>query len=276
MKTVNTIFFFLILSVIAVGQSVTQKDAANVAENFFKHQYFRTYQQKSEKVISEMLEYKFNNQSSLYVANFENGGFVILSSENTVFPIIGYSYVGKINLNQLPVQMQEWLDGQSAQIIEVRNSSNKSIHPLWNTFSNESNYSQSKNIRSVNPLLTTTWGQGNPYNMYCPQVPATQQRTVVGCVALAMGQVMKYYNYPEQGVGEGFTFWTDTMWANYGETTYRWSEMTDVANDQSKDAIATLLFHCGVSVYMNYGVNGSGTQSDYIPWALINNFKYQI
>ncbi|MBO7629572.1 MAG: C10 family peptidase, partial [Bacteroidales bacterium] len=52
----------------------------------------------------------------------------------------------------------------------------------------------SKNAQTVDPLITAKWGQGSPYNALCPP------NTPVGCVAVAMGQVMRYWGYPEHGI----------------------------------------------------------------------------
>ena len=130
---------------------------------------------------------------------------------------------------------------------------------------------------AVEPLLKDiTWNQTKPYNNCCPNDYPT------GCVATAMGQVMYYYRYPEHGVGSNTYQWNgQQLTANFGTTTYQWSNMQDklTANSSSaaQDAVATLLYHVGVSVNMNYGPaseGGSGASPSYIAPALINHFGY--
>jgi hypothetical protein len=118
----------------------------------------------------------------------------------------------------------------------------------------------------VEPLLTTAWGQDAPYNALCPEKENGQgvwQHCKVGCVACAMGQVMNYHQYPEVGIGTGTNMFNTSLTVNYGETYYDWQHMRNsyVGNysDEEATAVATLLYHCGVSVNMIYGLQSSAT-----------------
>lgn len=112
----------------------------------------------------------------------------------------------------------------------------------------------------VGPLLTTQWYQMSPYNMYCPS------GTKTGCVATAMAQVLKYWNYPAFGKGS-HSYSDDTGYpdlsADFGDTRYDWQHMpnrlTGSSSATEKQAVATLMFHCGVSVNMHYSTVYSGT-----------------
>ena len=117
----------------------------------------------------------------------------------------------------------------------------------------------------VEPLVTTHWDQGTPYNNYCPTKYG--QRSVTGCVATALAQVLNYHKYPENGVGTlSRTYFGNTYTANYGETTYDFANMLDEYNygynDVQADAVATLMLHCGLAVDMDYSPSGSGAYSD--------------
>lgn len=118
----------------------------------------------------------------------------------------------------------------------------------------------------VSPLLTTAWGQDAPYNMLCPEKANAEgelRHCRVGCVACAMGQVMRYYRYPEVGIGTGQNLFNPSLTVNFGETHYDWGNMLDNYHtgftDEEVDAVATLLYHCGVAVNMIYGLESSST-----------------
>jgi hypothetical protein len=120
---------------------------------------------------------------------------------------------------------------------------------------------------AVEPLVTTHWDQGTPYNNYCPT--KNGQRSVTGCVATALAQVLNYHRYPENGVGTlSRTYFGNTYTANYGETTYDFANMLDEYNlvsgynAEQADAVATLMLHCGLAVNMDYSPSGSGAYSD--------------
>ena len=133
---------------------------------------------------------------------------------------------------------------------------------------------------SVGPLLgNIKYDQGDPYNRKCP-VLNNEGRSVTGCVATAMAQVMRFYQYPACGTG------TSKYSGNNGETTYdfsqhpfNWSQILEDYSRQSftntqADAIAELMLACGASVNMKYSADGSGSNADKAALALKNNFNY--
>ena len=143
---------------------------------------------------------------------------------------------------------------------------------------------------SVQPLLKTTWGQNTPYNQHCPQrtnADGELENCPVGCVALALGQIMKYYNYPETGKGsksyQPFGL-SEVISADFENTQYHWELMRDSYvrfgsyksyTDEEADAVATLLFHTGVSVGTIYQLSGSSAFAyGNIPRDLVENFRY--
>lgn len=144
---------------------------------------------------------------------------------------------------------------------------------------------------SVEPLLKTTWKQSAPYNQYCPMrtnySSGEQENCPVGCVALALGQIMKYYNYPETGKGyksyQPFGL-SETISADFENTQYKWELMKDSYfrlgsykkyTDEEADAVATLLFHAGVSVGTIYAISGSSAFAyGNIPRDMVENFRY--
>lgn len=143
---------------------------------------------------------------------------------------------------------------------------------------------------SVQPLLKTTWGQNAPYNQYCPQRKNSSgdlESCPVGCVALALGQIMKYYNYPETGKGyksyQPFGL-SEAISADFENTEYKWELMKDsyvrlgsykTYTDEEADAVATLLFHAGVSVGTIYAISGSSAFAyANIPRNMVENFRY--
>ncbi|MCD4745827.1 MAG: C10 family peptidase, partial [Bacteroidales bacterium] len=95
-----------------------------------------------------------------------------------------------------------------------------------------------------------------------------------GCVATAMGQIMKYYNYPSQGTGShGFYSNYGYLEVNFGNTSYNWAEMPyNLSYDNN--ATATLLYHCGVSINTIYGSAGSGAYDFDARDALVDYFDY--
>ncbi len=220
--------------------------------------------------------------SAFYVFNTDDG-FVIVSADDCETPIIGYSLEGRFGPNTVPVQMEAYLQDFVARIqygIENHLEADELTARQWELVKNTGRLNESKTATAVEPLLTEMWEQGCHYNELCPtfsKVPCGHAE--VGCVAVAMGQIMHYWRYPETGWGSHSYFNAGlTLSADFGNTVYDWDHMPDSLTDNSSDieveAVATLLFHCGVSVDMQYTTNGSGADSGDVPDALIRYFNY--
>lgn len=197
---------------------------------------------------------------NLFLAQFEPTGFLIFFYQNNSSDIVGYS-----TESNYPVQPD---------------------HPLIAEWQKHFQPSDGKNLKStkgttfmqdeqVEPLIEARWGQGENWNKFCP-ADETGQRALVGCVAVAMGQLMKKWNWPERGMGENS--YIPSNYPEYGvlsasfDTAYQWNDMPAL---YATDATALLLYHAGVATFMNYGPNESGANTSvYAPQALKDNFRY--
>ena len=221
------------------------------------------------------------NAAAFYVFN-TMCGFVIVSADDCETPIIGYSHEGRFDPNNVPIQMEEYLQDFVARIqydIENHIEADERTARQWKLVKSKGLLNDNKNAKVVTPLLTEKWNQGCLYNSLCPAMSGPCDHAEVGCVAVAMGQIMHYWKYPTTGWGS-HTYKNQgvTLFADFGNTTYDWDHMPDSLSESSSDAeieaVATLLFHCGVSVDMNYSTNGSGADSDDVSDALIRYFNY--
>lgn len=215
-------------------------------------------------------------QNYFYIFNYQDKGFVFISGDDVMTPVFAYSYQNNFETQNMPEQIVKWLEGYKEQVrysvvnqlkteeivISQWNDLLKGILPIGT--GNNSQFNPSKRA-SVSPLLTTKWNQSPYYNAMCPLDNASGQRTVSGCVATAVTQVMKYWNYPSQGTGN-HTYSHDkygSLSANFGATTYNWSSMPNTVTS-SNTAVATLTYHVGVSVDMNYGIGSTGGSGAYV------------
>ena len=134
---------------------------------------------------------------------------------------------------------------------------------------------------SVPPLLTDLWEQYAPYYRRCP-LTDEGDTCCVGCVALAMGEVMRYWQWPAQGTGS-HTYFDEygllrELTADFSAHTYDYAHMLDeysgTFTDEEADAVALLLSDCGVAVNMRYGTGSSAAACVYQPQALHDYFGY--
>jgi hypothetical protein len=260
------------LTLCSMATPINQTTAKTIASKFMganNLQLATTYQMES-------------NAAALYVFNTTEG-FIIVSADDCETPIIGYSREGRFDPNNVPPQMEDYLQDFVARIqygIENHIDADEATARQWELVKNTGRLNDNRDTKVVAPLLTEMWEQGCLYNNLCPtmgKVPCGHAE--VGCVAVAMGQIMHYWRYPTTGWGSHSYHNTGGLLsADFGNTTYDWDHMPDSLTDNSSEveieAVATLLFHCGVSVDMDYTANGSGADSGVVPDALIRYFNY--
>ena len=192
-------------------------------------------------------------------ANGEDKGFTIVSGDDRMPEVVGYSAQGTYDPDHLPANYVGFMkayqetveallkgDAQvSGGLAEVRQ---------WRA--------ERAGTAAVAPLLDgIKWDQREPYNNMCPLYNGTN-RSVTGCVATAMAQVMMYYRYPEKLKSTIESYTTKAYGINipaiYSGATYDWDNMLpDYSksdyNSAQADAVAKLMYHCGAAVKMDYG-----------------------
>ncbi len=279
------ILYFLLLLCLSSGfVTATPIDttlAKIVARNFcLKNSAFSALPDKSG--ITYTLAYKRteNNTDLYYIYNLSNNsGWIIVSADDAIIPVLAYSPEGNYSGSDQPPAFVDWMNSYKESILYVKQhnlQADISVSNEWNQLVSNS-VSQGLVLAAVAPLLTTTWNQGCYYNTSCPaDASGPCSHVYTGCVATAMAQIMKYWNYPETGAGShSYTHSTyGTLSANFGTTTYNWSLMPNNVSS-ANSSVATLMYHCGVSVEMDYSPSGSAASTNYVPYALINYFKYQ-
>ena len=250
-------FLFLVASLLLAGtlqaSKVSSETASTVAQNFMQRQGVKALLTLNDCGVGEM-----------YLFTASDGGFVLVAGDDCVRPILAYSLTARFS-DTLPDHVASWLQGYSEEIALLR-SRGEQASPLvqaeWDSLLKADGQDPLYTV-VVSPLLTTTWKQGSPYNTQCP-LDTLGRDTKVGCVAIALAQVMKYWNHPTQGEGSYSYSYAicGTQSVNFGATTYDWSHMpsslTSVSPQVNIDAVAQLVYHVGVAAKMKYGHSSSG------------------
>ncbi|MBW6490808.1 MAG: C10 family peptidase [Lentimicrobium sp.] len=273
-------FLLLIFSLIAStswSQSISKTDAENLAVRFLSgRQEIHNSNAKEFLHISGYQLIQKNGKITAYVFNFAGGGYIIVSASKYTFPILGYSLNGAFGEGSIPENLSAWLRYyiRQVQYAEEQQKADPEIEAARLKLHDGITFSGKRRV--VEPLLKTTWDQGNPYNGMCPPDPGGPGgRCYAGCVATAVGQLMFYHRWPNQGTGEySYTHPAyGEQYANYGETTYNWNGMETWLSGPNNH-VALLLYHLGVSFDMDYGPNGSGMWNHSAANSIRTFFKY--
>lgn len=300
MKKSLFLFLTLFLTASLMARPMDKAEALTVAKKYFSssnsqmmrvkaNQSYELTYVGSDKKVPDNTD---GTQNYFYVYNIgNNNGFVIVAADTRTKSVLGYSRSGSFDASRIPDNLKSWLTVYTEEIkYAVENL------PDIETFSTVKPMKRaSAQTTAVQPLLgSIVYNQGAPYNDSCPAVTTTDnttnppttttERTVTGCVATAIAQVMRYHKWPVTGTGSK-TYTSTTrkfnLTANFGATNYDWANMPQYYNSSStniqKAAVAKLMLHVGISVSMNYDLSsagGSGANTSRGASALYDYFGY--
>ncbi len=188
-------------------------------------------------------------------------GYVVVSADDRLPSVLGYADTGTFDINSIPPNMKWWLEEYTHEIQSFLRSPEKFKMYVPSSYT------------PVGPYMKTLWNQNAPYNDLCPIDPTTNARSVTGCVATAMAQVMKYYNYPSKGTGSRGEFSFENVSFDWPNMLNKYVSSADYNSTQA-NAVATLMVNCGRSVDMEYGSSESGAVSVKVGNALTSYFGY--
>lgn len=200
------------------------------------------------------------------------GGFVIVAGDDRVRSILGYSDTGHFDAEAVPDNCRAWLEGMAEEIESLPAAG---VPVAYN--GDAGDYPQT----AVAPLLGTRWDQGSPYNSLCPET-ADGQKTLTGCVATAMSQIMYYYKYPERPYGS--VSYTDDR-QNVSRTMdftvqpdFGWDNMLPAysadATEGQRNAVAQLMVCAGYGTRTSYAADVSTAYHRTAGEALYEYFGY--
>lgn len=257
------------------ASSVSPQQAQNIAANFFK---IKVPTAAGNPALSLSLVYtqtESDGTNDFYIFNASPmKGFVIVSGDNNAMPVIAYSTESNFVVGDYSkIGLSDWMKSTAVRIHYVVTNAiqaDANITNLWTSYAAGIN-PQTSRAGGVGPLCQSTWNQNPYYNGLCPPaaLPSTSNsKAVTGCVATAMAQIMRYWNYPAQGTGSNT--YNDNgppnYSVNYGTLTADftrpliWSAMplnnSSITTDHSP--VDSLMFELGVAVDMDYDSTGSG------------------
>ena len=268
---------------------VPVEDAMRASKNFLSERVGATKAGQLELVLVNT-EYSTEGVPVTYRFSVGDHGFIIVSATDLANPVLAYSLESNfqegtgadIYMENYKNELSYLIDNPSAAL-NVRNSWN---HYLAADFTPRA----AKGNPCVEPLVTTRWTQEQYYNTMCPYNPRNSYNddyhTPVGCVALTMANILYFYRYPEHGHGvvsyipreyddetQEVTYTYPAQTVNYTQATYNYDAIANSLNAYDGE-LAKLLYHCGVSVLMSYGFNGSGSQSEYALGSLQSHYFF--
>lgn len=254
-----------IIGLASSAHTVSPEEAQAVANKFFNSEDLNTPVKMSEiKALS-----KTNNVHSFYVFNTTNEhGFVIVSGDDRVPRILGYSDQGAFDADNVPPQLTELLEQYAVQINNIPDGT--PVHESWKL---PAHASEGSGVL----LETANWGQGEPYNMLTPEFDGVHAPT--GCVATAMAIVMKYHNWPERGRHKfEFERYGENLYHDFSTDEFDFTKMpNDCLNNPTESQvceISKLMYCASFSVATSFSKKSGSARSEIVGHQLMRYFKY--
>ena len=184
--------------------------------------------------------------------NAAEGGFVLMAQNGGEQRVIGYGVEGSLSFDNMPEAMAEWMNEYRKALASASSSAGPA----------RANTYPEPTVAPVSPLISTKWGQHEPFNLRCPKYNG--ELLVAGCTAVAMAQILNYYKSDNTGydlleyVNEGAG--GKELSVDFTKIKYDWANMLDVYEegkytDEQADAVAKLMFEAGVSCKAKYDIS---------------------
>lgn len=270
----------LLCCVNMIAQQRSESEAIQIAQKFFGKKGLTpklsvVSHQKVEAQVRKKVAAARKapaKSQSFYVVNDEaNNQFVIVSADERMYQILGYSDNGTFKEDKVPDGLLFLLDSYDNELSLIQNC----------TSNQKSKRTEKKD--PILPIIQSKWGQDNPYNLDCPTITYKGEKIqpASGCVATAMAQAMNLYKYPQNAKGEDVFYWQDSLKTfhsyKFNNVNFNWNNITNSYDNNSTEAqrteVAKLMHACGASVFMQYWTSSSANPGD-IPYAMIHNFGY--
>ena len=282
--------FFLIsflLPAVCLSAEVSEQVSHLVAQNYLSH-YVAVHgnwagSHHPRIIDSELIEYK--DMPVAYNFKVHPKGHLLIPCWDEFSPVFLYSTTSDFIPNRVEESpsIESWIIPEIYNVYKIITENRRTIErtivysdtrvaEAWEWLSETDRHFSSKaegydyKFATVGPLLTTAWTQESPYNQYCPSgVSGSCDNCLVGCVATAWSQLMKYWEWPTTGTGSHSYEWNgQTLSANFNHE-YYWSlmpnQLTASSTSAQKDAVARLCSDVGIAADMNYGCDESGSNA---------------
>jgi len=283
-------------SFLQIQRSVPVKAVSKDGEQRYLEQVAVGYE------ISDVREIKDSRDKVLaYVQELEPEGFIITSADDNVRPILGYSFKGRFPFedtkNNVLRHLVQWDVTARLKALSSSTEEAKSValadHDVWDRYvsADEVLAPADNGATQWGPWISTEWEQRSRYNDSCPQDPKYNwmgplaPRSVVGCVATAMAQIINYWKYPSSATftldsdryeskGKHGTFWIPDTSDQYDYPDFAElnSALQTIEYDENEEEEAYLCFAVGIKLGMGYSSSGSGTISR--TFTYLDEFRY--
>lgn len=296
---------------ISFAQHISINKAIDIGVRFFEQEVVNSISPRyapamggNQMATAKVLRYA--DRECMYAVSMPDSGWVLVAADERVVPILAISYDGTFPADEdMPPAMRDLFEDYANEIVYIQDSINGEPHPEWAALENNTYGAQAFSAETGSDIYTpgdallnrpdrgeVKWDQAgcnksNPSRVYCDYVynkfcPDWYQiscgRTYVGCTAVAMAQIMWYWQWPHTG----YIPVSINKKGEPSKTTelhlYNWNlmpkEIADTTSVEEVNMIAGFLRDCGYTSKMKYEEDGSGASLKNAMAAMTDVFFY--
>lgn len=256
------------------AEEVEFAKAQQIAETWFVEMLSNSTEEVSVERTDHLV---YQDDTLIYLFHFRDSGFVFVSAEDLVHPILGYGTATVAAWEDAPYPVVRWIEQKMEEIAYIRKNQVAPWGDVADLWRDMPSFKEKMSAKGKSPLMMSKWDQNWPYNQMAPSAQfGPGGHAYIGCVAVSMAQYMYYYRYPLTGNGSHGYYHNQYGYlsADFGNATYNYNAMVNELNGQTNDEVAKLLYHCAISVDMNFGPNASGASAYDVLAAMQNYFGY--
>jgi hypothetical protein len=278
--------FITIISFIYAG-NIDPMQAEKVAENkLIKMGKLGQYSIRAQAIPFDDIDHG----PLFFVFELSPKGYLVVTADFKLPPVIAYSFTNDFGIDHkdncllelLKADVKNRLNNSNLISREILNERSK----IWGDIlavdpgTNETQIFEQwppEGATSTGGWLETNWTQNVPYNNFCPMDPVTNQRSIAGCPAVAMAQIINYYKTINETVFSdiddyyhsyaGRNYWIDDDFEQIDFPSFETlnAHLDTLANCYSTNGTlknnekAALNFACGVAAKQVYTSSISGT-----------------
>lgn len=210
-----------------------------------------------------------------YLFQRDGGGFVIISGDDRLKPVLAYSFTGSFDVEDIPDGVRWWAEGCVEMITSLREGKaapDPEAADAWRELG-----ISTKAQTPVVLLATAEWGQSSPFNGSCPEIGGV--RTKTGCVATSCAIMMRYLQYPSSGYGTVPAYTSSSIDIPAHDLgSYDWADMPLSTmygmTDAQKGKIATLMYDCATALFSTFGTGETSASTVRIQPAMSDYFRF--
>jgi hypothetical protein len=227
-----------------------------------------------------------NGQHIGYIAMLLPNGYIAMSADRNIRPVIAYSFTDVFRWddtphNLMPTILRHDLELRKAAITQTDIKILDENRTLWSLYtSGDEDFLRGlATAESYGPWVESQWNQGSPYNTYCPMDPGSGERSVVGCVATAMGMIVDYWKWPPRVTFNSSDSYyseatTPRIWIDAPAATIDTIDYYGAGFAPTNDMKAKISYACAVACEMQFSSDGSASDTRNVPDALLEKFDY--